>query len=80
MLNITELRKQFQEIRASISVKEIQEWLDFAERRELVDRLCQGEVVSLPCVSVSMITLEEKKILIEGISSIDSFDEYAIAA
>ena len=80
MLNIAELRKQFQEIRASINVKELQEWLDFAEERELADRLSQGEVVSLPCTSISIIAIKEKEILIEGTSLVDSIDEYAIAA
>lgn len=79
MLNIEDLKKQFNEIRATLGVKELQEWLDFAEQKELEDKLAQGEAVSLFC-SISIITIEEKEITIKGTSSVNSIDEYAIAA
>ena len=47
MLNIKELEKQFDEILDSFTDKDLEDWLLFAEQREIQEKLQKGEVVTL---------------------------------
>lgn len=47
MLDLDKLEKQFDEILASFTSKDLQDWIDFADNRELFDRLKNGEKVNI---------------------------------
>ena len=47
MLNIKELRKQFDEILNSLTEQDLLKWLEFAEQRENFQKLSKGEIVKL---------------------------------
>ncbi len=47
MLNINKLNAKFDEILSSFTEDKVQQWIDFADNRELVDRLLNGESVDI---------------------------------
>lgn len=47
MLDIDKLDKKFDEILSSFTEEKIQQWIDFSEERETIDRLFNGEYVNL---------------------------------
>jgi hypothetical protein len=47
MLNLTTLKQQFDEMLASFTKKDLQNWLEFAEQRSALEKLQKGETVSI---------------------------------
>jgi hypothetical protein len=47
MLNITALKQQFDEILASFTKKDLQNWLEFTEQRSALEKLQKGETVNI---------------------------------
>ncbi len=45
MLNIEELEKQFDQFLEAFTDKDLLDWLEFAEQREMLQKLQQGEIV-----------------------------------
>ena len=62
MLNIKELEKQFDEILASFSSQDVEDWLHFVAYRELEDKLQRGETVVLKCDVYKIANVEDKSI------------------
>ena len=78
MLDIDKLDKQFDEILSSFSEEKIQQWLDFAEERETIDRLFNGESVNL-----NMDKLNPKYVVVSNSNSVYANageNNYALAA
>lgn len=83
MLDITELERKFDAVRASLTTKDLQEWLDFAEQRELQEKLerGEGEVVSLRFGTYKVIIIDVNVVSIRGILREEtSINSFAIAA
>lgn len=47
MLDLKKLEEQFDKILKSFSTEDLQDWIDFADNRELLDRLKNGEKVNI---------------------------------
>jgi hypothetical protein len=84
MLDIAELERKFDAIRASLTTKDLQEWLDFAEQRELQEKLEQGEgeIVSIKFNTHQVVMVDADFISVQGISKEEQLKSYnyAIAA
>lgn len=78
MLDIDKLDKQFDDILSSFTEEKIQQWLDFAEERETIDRLFNGESVNL-----NMEKLNPKYVVVSSSNSLYAKageNNYALAA
>ncbi len=78
MLDIDKLDKKFDEILSSFTEEKIQQWIDFAEERETIDRLFNGESVKL-----NMEKLKPKYVVVSNSNSLYSKageNNYALAA
>ena len=63
MLDIDKLDKQFDEILSSFTEEKIQQWLDFAEERETIDRLFNGESVNLNMEKLLILCLHLQQVV-----------------
>ena len=80
MLNLKELEKQFDEILDSFTEKDLKDWLDFAEQREILDKLQKGEIVTLKFNTHQIVSNCDKAITnIAFEESADNY-QYAMAA
>lgn len=79
MLNIKELEKQFDEILNSFTDTDIKDWLEFAEQREIIDKLHRGEVVTLQLNAYQVVNIFNKSEDIAVEKSAGNY-QYAMAA
>ncbi|SFN38363.1 hypothetical protein SAMN04487989_10171 [Bizionia echini] len=78
MLDIDKLDKQFDEILSSFSEEKIQQWIDFAEERETMECLFNGE-----SVNISMEKLKPKYVIVSNSDALfekAGENNYALAA
>jgi hypothetical protein len=47
MLDIKQLNDKFDEILSSFTEEKVQQWIDFANERDLVERLLRGESIDI---------------------------------
>lgn len=78
MLDINKLNTKFDEILSSFTEEKVQQWIDFADERELIERLLKGESVDIVLDKINPKYLDSNEIVSEY-SNVDG-DNYALAA
>ncbi len=77
MLNYKELKSEFSKILSSFSASDLQEWIEFDNQREELERLTNGERVVMCFNDFSVSRLYDLK---ENIITVQNTYQYAIAA
>ena len=79
MLNYKELSSRFTEILSSFSVTDVKEWLEFDNQRESLERLTNGESITMLFEDFPICRLHDKKEEILISQSAGNY-QYAMAA
>lgn len=78
MLDINKLNKKFDEILSSFTEEKVQQWIDFANEREQIERLLKGESVDIVLDKVNPKYINASKIVSKYSNAGEN--NYALAA
>ena len=78
MLDLDKLNNKFDEILSTFTEEKLQHWIDFADQRELIERLLNGESVDISLDKVNPKYVESNKAI--EIYSNAGENSYALAA